>query len=531
MANPGVVRLAEAAGLPVALLGGKAAPLARLAAAGFPVPSGLVVTTAAWQLPADQLATAITVALPELDERGAGLAVRSSAVAEDTRDASYAGQYETYLNVPLGDVVEAVQRCWQAATAARVQAYRSNLGSDVEGGVAADTGAHAEAGAGADVRSGEAVPAMAVLIQPMVAAAAAGVAFTANPLTGDRAEIVVTAVRGLGERLVSGLTDGDEWVVRGTAASPRRVVEQAITAAQALAVAALAASVQHVMQDVPQDIEWAIEACDGPSGGERGRLVLLQARPMTALPDPSSWTPPGSGLWMRNFRLGEWLPDPMTPLFADWLLPLLEDGYLAGMRDSIGVRVPFPYAQVNGWYYNTTPRPNPRLLLHALASSRGRIVPVLYQVLFNVSRNPAAADRLVLDRLHHQWLDHELPTYRQLVDRVTQQLARATPDRAQRLVDEVGLAAGRQLWFLAVLGGSAWKMEGCLTRFADRHLAGLTKAGGPLADGVQVLLRGLDDVDTSAPRHAVASIDWYWPTLGETDPAPQQKLDPARRAA
>jgi rifampicin phosphotransferase len=68
----------------------------------------------------------------------------------------------------------------------------------------------------------------------------------------------------------------------------------------------------------PQDIEWAI------SGDE---LYLLQARPMTAMPEPVEWKPPTAGYWMRNFRLGEWLPEAMTPLFADWLLELIEDGY------------------------------------------------------------------------------------------------------------------------------------------------------------------------------------------------------------
>ena len=65
----------------------------------------------------------------------------------------------------------------------------------------------------------------------------------------------------------------------------------------------------------------------------------------------------GPSLWSRNFRLGEWLPEAVTPLFATWLLPALEEGYLDGMHATVGVRVPFRYAVVNGWYYNTPPIP------------------------------------------------------------------------------------------------------------------------------------------------------------------------------
>ena len=80
---------------------------------------------------------------------------------------------------------------------------------------------------------------MAVLVQVMVEADSSGVAFTANPLTGRRDEVVLTAVRGLGERLVSGEAVGDEWLVRGADASLRRESEGTLTAEKALAVAAL----------------------------------------------------------------------------------------------------------------------------------------------------------------------------------------------------------------------------------------------------------------------------------------------------
>ena len=92
-------------------------------------------------------------------------------------------------------------------------------------------------------------------------------------------------------------------------------------------------------------------------------MWLLQARPMTALPDPVDWTPPTPGYWMRNLRLGEWLPEPMTPLFADWLLDRLDHGEQQATREDVGAALPFPYAAINGWYYLATPPLSPRTLL------------------------------------------------------------------------------------------------------------------------------------------------------------------------
>src|SRR5215204_7393229 len=122
-----------------------------------------------------------------LTEAAAGLgadrfAVRSSGTAEDLEGASFAGQYETILGVPLEGLPGAVERVFDSAGASRVSAYREARGE-----------ASAESGR----------PRMAVLVQAMVEADSAGVAFTANPLTGRRDEVVIIAVRGLGERLVS----------------------------------------------------------------------------------------------------------------------------------------------------------------------------------------------------------------------------------------------------------------------------------------------------------------------------------------
>ena len=276
-----------------------------------------------------------------------------------------------------------------------------------------------------------------------------------------------------------------------------------LAAKQAQAVADLARKVAD-RYEMPQDVEWAID--------HEGRLWLLQARPMTALAELVLWAAPGHGLWMRNFRLGEWLPEAVTPLFATWLLPVLEDGYLDGMHESIGVRVPFRYALVNGWYYNAAPIPAPKLLLRVLWEGRARAVKIIYNALIRVSRDPAAADRAVLADLDHRWRKIHLPAYRRLVTDAQIEATTATQVRLAQLVDRLGREAGIYLWYLAIVGGSAWKMEACLTRFWRQHLAQvLPEEQG----GAQVLLRGLPGTKPVSTTHAVQSADWYHPVAAE----------------
>ena len=177
--------------------GGKAVNEAALLQAGFPVPDGFVLTTDAFatfltmngitQNGSLQAVTAAEIPAEILDALYANfttlgdgpVAVRSSGVAEDLQDASFAGQYETILNVRSpAELAAAVRRCWASAFNEHLIAYRQ--------------------------RQGIGASPMAILVQKMVPAEAAGVAFTANPVSGARDEVVVNAVRGLGERLVSG---------------------------------------------------------------------------------------------------------------------------------------------------------------------------------------------------------------------------------------------------------------------------------------------------------------------------------------
>jgi phosphohistidine swiveling domain-containing protein len=504
-----VITLGEAAGLdpPARVpLGSKAASLARLLGAGFPVPAGVVVTAAAaadW----DQAVARLRRVAAELGGPHQRFAVRSSATAEDLAGASYAGQYETVLEVRLEELPDAVRLVFDSAASARVSAYRQG---------------HPQAAAADPPGSGTG---MAVLVQVMVPADAAGVAFTANPLTGDRDEVVITAVRGLGERLVSGQAMGDQWVVRDGQARCTRSSEQAISADQARQIATLARRVQTHLGN-PQDLEWAITTDpSGSDGAERveGGLWLLQARPMTALPDPVDWIPPAPGFWMRNLRLGEWLTEPMTPSFADWLLDRIDHGEQQASRDHVGAALPFPSAAINGWYYLATPPLSPRTIATTLLQGRGRLLRFMRYAVLGPGRDPVAADRRLLAGLAEEWRKELLPRYQRLVQEGDQQLPTASSEQLVGIVDRVGAAAGEQLWSLAVVGGAAWKMEGALARFWRRHLAPTVDAS------VQQLLVGLPGSQPELAAHAVQSLDWAHATAGELGSSPSGPSEDRQR--
>lgn len=354
--------------------GSKAAALSALSAAGFRVAAGFVVTEAALAAAeARHLGTELQAAAAAA---GPGpYAVRSSAAAEDLPGASFAGMYESYLNVAPDGLAAAVERCFASAGGGRVRAYEASIGPETGGGSA-----------------------MAVLVQQMVDPVAAGVAFTANPLTGERNETVISAVRGLAEGLVSGVETGEEWVVRGGRSIRVRGADGVLSAESSTAVATCARKVA-LHFGCPQDIEWALD--------RTGNVQILQARPMTALPEPVRWEPPGKGAWLRNFRLGEWLPEPVTPLFMDWVIPRMDEAYNKAVFASAGISVAMGHGQVNGWYYVSPP--NPKALPHLLFGGEPRSLPYFFNSVVRPMVDPAGADRTVLRALEHEWRTECLP--------------------------------------------------------------------------------------------------------------------------
>jgi phosphoenolpyruvate synthase/pyruvate phosphate dikinase len=249
----------------VGIVGGKAASLGELLQAKQRVPAGFVIGADA-QTMSPALQKGI---LRVFDEMGlARVAVRSSGVEEDGHDRSWAGQFATLLNIDRSGLLAAVQACWASASSIRAQAY----------GKAAR---------------------LAVLVQHMVQGDVSGVAFSADPVTGNKGHIVVEAVHGLCEPLVSGTATPDHFVLEksGSTIIESEIAEKptmlafrdgqtkkiavplhlqnkpALGLKQLQAIAALARSVE-AHYGFAVDIEWTYEG---------NTLYVLQARPITTL--------------------------------------------------------------------------------------------------------------------------------------------------------------------------------------------------------------------------------------------------------
>jgi len=334
-----------------AIAGGKGANLGELAAHGFPVPPGFVVSTQAYRefveslglehewrgldgASRDQLARrcpgiqrrivetempqplaeAILEAHSRLLAGGDGdvsCAVRSSATAEDLAGASFAGQHGTYYYVNAGRLLEVIRRCWASLWSMEAAAYRSTRGIP-----------HASVF-------------MAVVVQEMVRSEVSGVAFTANPVSGARDEILIESSWGMGAAIVDGRVTPDRYILsrNGLQVRERRVAEKRflvparVSGARDARLERVSLSMQTretLREDqvravaewslkcerhfgAPQDVEWAMTD---------GRFYLLQSRPITALGRQEI----GRGVkgkWVLFKALAENFTDPMTPLMMD----------------------------------------------------------------------------------------------------------------------------------------------------------------------------------------------------------------------
>jgi pyruvate, water dikinase len=325
-ADCGVERLSE--------VGGKAVGLGGLLRAGQRVPGSFVVAAAAYReylqgrpaahagtgyaglpAPGEEFRRCVERSYSELSGRGTAIpvAVRSSATMEDSADASGAGQFMTFLGARGADeVLDQIEQCWISASAPQVESYRSQRGIDAAG------------------------QSIAVIVQELVDARAAGVMFTRHPRTGDRSVVVIESSYGLGEAVVGGEVSPDLLEVNkitgqitrrslGSKATEYRLaagghgierrpvgpVRQrtwSIADDEAAALVAMAAELETALGR-GLDVEWAIGGTASAGAGES--LFALQVRPITvdSAARGAGAVPAGRGIDLILGRLSGRLPD------------------------------------------------------------------------------------------------------------------------------------------------------------------------------------------------------------------------------
>lgn len=450
-------------GVPREQIGGKAFNLGHLVSAGFEVPPGIVLLATT---PFDDPSLAAA-----LSRVGAGpFAVRSSGGDEDGADGSLAGMFRSILEVQVADVPSAVEECRQAA--------RDVSGIDNDPG------------------QGQ----VAVVIQEMVSAKVAGAAFSADPVTGDRETTVITATHGLADRLLAGEVNGDEWEVESGTPRERHHETGALSPWLASRVADLAAGVATEF-DRPVDIEWA---WDGET------LWLLQARPITGLPREVSWETTAPGVYHRGFRFGEWMPGPVSTLFEDWMLSVMEHRLHELHLAEIGQTAPEPlHVVVNGWYFyslNFLPVPGASLL---------RSLPGIIRCLFSNPRRVAVmfpqTARFGYPVYEDEWRCVLLPRYRQATKDAEASVEFAPPEKLIDMIDQLSKLAGEYFASVTVVAGSAYKLETQLARFWSKHLS-------EVGDSHMSLLQGLQSPDGLQAAPMIESLDLYHPPLSADPP-------------
>ena len=426
-------------------VGAKAATLSRLAAR-YRVPAGFCLDASAHETlgpaldgDAPALAALRTLAAAgyaELCRRtgraDAAVAVRSSAIGEDGAEASFAGQHETVLDVRgIDAVVHAVLACWRSADSDRAVAYRKEHGIIER-------------------------PRVGVLVQEMVPADAAAIAFSADPVTGDRDTVVIDAGRGLGEAIASGTVTPDTFAVRkADLAILKRTLSDArpvLTDEQVREVARLALALEGESGG-PVDVECAFAD---------GTLYLLQSRPITTLgsadPFPVEWDDPADAAltWTQE---DAHMADCLPVLACDFVLEAPAFG-IAKVNELLGPPVRIRYRGVRGYMYYT-------------------VVPLVAEDALPAEQARALEKRRALARtLRHDWDERYLPTVLDHFRWMREADADQVGEAAARTWDEFWTRVN-DVWMIhMVVVGGAYSV---LQELANLYAA-LTS--GPATDGL-----------------------------------------------
>jgi pyruvate,water dikinase len=322
-----------------AQVGNKATSLATMLRAGLPVPSGFCIKASAFgSVPSSFSADLASRVVDAYQQLGGGrVAVRSSAIAEDSDGTSFAGQHDSFLDVQGGDeVLNAITRCLKSLRSARAIAYRQEH----------------RAGAGHE-------PGAAVVVQNFVGCQVTGVLFTSDPLHPDQHRVVIEACNGPQDGVESGEVTPDRYVLHPT--TGHLIERRLATATGQLDTADVQASAEkekgclddrqlaelgglgrqvEALFNRPCDIEWGLAD---------GRFWLFQARPITAtaaereqlrrdeIASLAAAAAPGGTVWTR-FNLSETLPEPTPMTWAIVNRFLSAKGGLGGMYRDLGFR-------------------------------------------------------------------------------------------------------------------------------------------------------------------------------------------------
>ena len=506
------------------LVGGKGLSLIALSGAGLPVPDGFILSTRAFDSfiesnelqpiiarhlndkdPAagaraiedlfeaaaipDSIVTAIRQACASLDT--AALAVRSSATAEDLPGLSFAGQQASFLNVQGVDaVLESIRHCWASLWSERAVSYRERMAVD------------------------QSDLSIAVVVQTMLDAEAAGVLFTANPVSGDRSELIINASWGLGEAVVGGEVAADTHILdRATLSCKETIIGNKATMVVSAAdqgttteavaehrrdaatlteptlkeLGRLGLKVEALFHNQPQDIEWVLCGDD---------CWLVQSRPITNLPAPPltdvSWTPPQGARALLRRQVVENMPEPLSPLFEELYL---HQGLDNGM-DQMLVELDLPididsfverplFVTVNGYGYC-------RYDLKFSWAAAGMIPRLL---LWYLTRLPAFMKSLI-----PRWQDHGLPEYLSVIDEwQALQLEEAADELLLEGIRQLAYADAKYWFQITMVVGAAKVTEGLLDGFLkSRWVPGIRTSGMLLSGFPSKTLQAQQDLETIA---------------------------------
>jgi phosphoenolpyruvate synthase/pyruvate phosphate dikinase len=507
-------------------VGGKGASLARLINAGLPVPDGFHITTEAYRQfisynnlsatiqaaldlvdvtkPASldtasqaiiesivqgatppEIASEIVQAYAEIPGKDPAVAVRSSATAEDLPEASFAGQQDSYLNISGAEnLLEATKRCWASLWTARAISYRAQQSILTEG------------------------VALAVVVQLLVPADVAGILFTANSLTGKREQAVINASWGLGEAIVGGEVTPDTIIVDKLTG---RILEYEVADKQVMTVRVNGTTVEQAvpetlrlvpalseedslkltdlgtqiekLYEMPMDIEWTLTD---------GELAIVQARPITALPEeqvapPTEWSMPDpKGQYMRQ-SIVDLMPDPLSPLFGTLGLSAINDGIdiltweFLNMPESVKMNV---MLTINGYAYQNASY-SPRQWWYLLT----RMLP--------------AFPHLLRDGVSY-WQDVAYPHYVEVSNRWREQnFCDLSPGELWSGVDEVLGAFSRHLG--ALMASTMGPSAGSETLFTNVYERLVRKDGDPSAS---TYLMGFDNIPLKSEKALFDLAGW-----------------------